>query len=338
MRRGMKALGALVLAGALVGSGQAAKAADPVAGAGSSFAGKIIAQWITDTGRPVSYEATGSGDGRSKLAAGAVDFAASDSPAPQAQADELRAKYGDFVYVPVTAGGVAVMYNLPELPDLKLSGATLAKVFSGTITNWSDPAIALDNGAPGPDAPITVVFRSDKSGTSAVMTGYLDAAGEGNWPGGVTEQFPGPANGKGAEGSSGVAGAVEATAGSIGYADHAVAMSKSLAEVMVENAAGAANRPEPGAVSAALAEAQTHDDGTITVNFQPADAAAYPIVAVTFVLAPTKIDGGKAETLKGFLDYGLGAGQDKAPEVGYAPFPNNLREFAKGQAAKITAG
>lgn len=340
-RSSRKALAALVLAGLLVTGGQHALAADPLAGAGSTFAGKILAQWIADTGPSgvqVTYTGTGSGDGRAKLAAGAVDFAASDVPAPQAEVDQLKAKYGDFVYVPIAAGGISAVYNVTEFADLKLSGPTLAKIYSGTIKNWSDAAITADNGTAGPDLPITVVFRSDKSGSSAVLTTYLDAAGEGNWKGGATEQFPGPAGGKGVEGGSAVASEVTNTRGAMGYTDHGGAISKQLDEVRVKNPAGEFKGPEVQAVQSALAEAKTNPDGTVTANYKPADPKSYPILAVTYMLAPTKVPAGKAETFKAFLDYGFGAGQDKAAGLGYVPFTAKLKAFAKAQAAKIAAG
>jgi phosphate transport system substrate-binding protein len=168
-----------VVAGVLLATVHSASAGDPVAGAGSTFAEKVIKQWAGDTaaqGIQVTYTGTGSGDGRTKLINGEVDLAASDVPAPTADADKLKAKYGGFVHAAATSAGIAVVYNVPELAGLKLSGPTVAKIFQGTITNWNDPGITLDNGTPGPDLPIKVIVRADKSGSSGVFSG----SGEGN--------------------------------------------------------------------------------------------------------------------------------------------------------------
>jgi len=341
MKHRSKALGALLTAGLLVGANQQAQAADPVAGAGSSFAGKILNQWITDTqpsGVQVSYTATGSGDGKAKFADKAVDFGASDVAATKEEAAAMQAAHGEFVYIPVTGGGISAVYNVAEFADLKLSGPTLAKIFSGAITNWNDPAVTADNGQAGPDRPITVVYRKDLSGSSFTLTEYLTAAGEGNWKGGATEQFPGPAGGKAVEGGSAVAAEVTNTPGAISYTDHGGAISKQLDEVRVKNPAGEFKGPEEQAVQSALVEATTNPDGTVSANFTPKNAKSYPILAVTYMLAPTKVPAAKAETFKAFFDYGFGAGQDKAPGLGYARFPAKLLGFAKGQAAKITAG
>jgi phosphate transport system substrate-binding protein len=329
-----------VLAGMslLVGS-TAAWAGDPVAGAGSTFAQKMIVQWSNDVagkGIQVTYTGSGSGDGRAKLIAGEVDFAGSDGPAKSEEVDKLDARYGGFVHVPVTSGGIAVVYNVAEFADLKLTGSTLAKIFSGAITNWKDPAIAADNGAPGPDLPIKVFVRSDKSGSSGVFSGYLDAAGEGNWKGKTTEQFPVPANGEGREGGDGIAQGIIETKGGVGYVDHGKAASKQLDEVRVKNAAGEVRGPEVGAVRAAIDEAKINDDGTLTVTYTPSSPDAYPISTVTYVIATAKVPQKKQETLVAFLTYGLSqAGQDKAPANGYAPLSEKMQKHGMAQVEKI---
>ena len=323
----------------LIGSGFAS-AADPVVGAGSTFAQTMIGQWSTDvaaTGLQVTYTGTSSGDGRAKLIAGEVDFAGSDGAASAADAAALIEKYGGFVHVPITSGGIAVVYNVAEFPVLNLTGPTLAKIFSGTITNWNDPAIAADNGGPGPDVPIRVFVRSDRSGTSGVFSGYLAAAGDGNWTAGRTDQFPVAANGEALEGSSALAQGVIDTRGGVSYVDHSKAVSTQLAEVKVKNAAGNVTGPEVGAVQAAINEATVNPDGTLTLTFTPAGPDAYPISTVTYVIAPTTLAAAKAETLKSFLTYGLSqAGQDKAPANGYAPLPAGILQHSMSQVDKIS--
>src|SRR3954469_485789 len=151
-----------------------------VTGAGSTFVLNMMEQWKSDfsksTGATIAYTGVGSGAGRTQLIAGTVDFAGSDVLATAAEVDQLRAKYGDFIYIPETAGGISVQYNVPTLTGLKLSGVTLAKIFSGAITMWNDPAVTADNGPAARNLPIQVFVRSDKSGTSGVFTDYLSKA------------------------------------------------------------------------------------------------------------------------------------------------------------------
>ena len=326
----------LVLVGLVLATGPAARAGDPVKGAGSTFAQKIIQQWSADTGNQVAYEGVGSGSGRSKLIAGEVDFAASDVPAKPEEATKLKAKYGDFVYIPETAGGLAIIYKVDGMKELKLSGPTLAKIFSGKIKKWNDPAVALDNGTPGPDLPIQVFVRSDKSGSSGILTSFLAAAGEGEWKGESTEQFPTDGGQQGKEGSSGVSDAVAATNGAISYAEHGFAKEKKLAEALVKNGAGAFRPPDAPSVTAALGESKAQPDGTVDINYKPG-GNAYPISSVSYLLVPTKLPKGKYDTMKAFLDHGIGPGQDKADGLGYAPLPPKLQEHAKQHAGKISA-
>src|SRR5207237_8896003 len=132
-----------------------------------------------------------------------------------------------------------------------------------TVKNWNDPAIAADNGAPGPNLGITVFVRSDKSGSTGVLTGYLSAAGGGAWKGGTTETFPPGGGRQGRDGGSALATALAASDGAIGYVDHGTAVSNKLSEVMVKNQAGQFRAPDPGAVMAAIDEAPTHPDGDL---------------------------------------------------------------------------
>lgn len=132
-----------------------------VTGAGATFPANMVEQWKADFKKSdnvtIAYTAVGSGAGRTQLIAGTVDFAASDVAAKPEEATQLKEKYGDFVYIPVTSGGIAILFKVPGLTSLRLTGPTLAKIFAGTITNWKDDAaIAADNGVAGPDLPIQV--------------------------------------------------------------------------------------------------------------------------------------------------------------------------------------
>ena len=185
----------------------------------------MIEQWKADFKKSdnmtIAYTGVGSGAGRSQLIAGTVDFAGSDTLASADETNQLKSKYGDFVYIPETSGGIAVMFEVSGLSSLKLSGPTLAKIFGGTITNWNDPAIAADNGAAGPNKPIQVFVRSDKSGTSGVFTDYLTKTAPAEWTKGKTETFPTDKGQIGKAASDGVSNAVAASDGGIGYADFA---------------------------------------------------------------------------------------------------------------------
>jgi phosphate transport system substrate-binding protein len=310
-----------------------------VAGAGATFPLNMIEQWKADfsksTGATVAYTGVGSGAGRTQLIAGTVDFAASDVPASAAEVDQLKAKYGDFVYIPVTAGGISVQYNVPGLTNLKLSSSTLAKIFAGTIVSWDDPAIAADNGAAGPKTPIQVFVRSDKSGTSGVFTDYLGKAAPADWTKGKQETFPTDKGQIGKAGSDGVTNAVKAAAGGIGYAEHSFAVERQLGEVLVKNGAGEFKGPETGNVTAAIDAATVNPDGTLTLNYTTATAGVYPISTTSYAMVPTKLDAAKGENLIAFLNYALGDGQGKAAALGYAPLPEKIKNVAKAAVAKI---
>jgi phosphate transport system substrate-binding protein len=341
VKRGSIAAG--ILAGlVLVGTPAANAAVDKgvtVTGAGATFPLNMIEQWKADfsksTGATVAYTGVGSGAGRTQLIAGTVDFAASDVPASAAEADQLKAKYGDFIYIPVTAGGISVQYNVPGVKDLKLTPPTLAKIFAGTITSWDDAAIAADNGAPGPKTPIQVFVRSDKSGTSGVFTDYLGKAAPADWTKGKQETFPTDKGQIGKAGSDGVSNAVKAAAGGIGYAEHSFAVERQLGEVLVKNGAGEFKGPETGNVTAAIDAATVNPDGTLTLNYTSNAPGVYPISTTSYAMVPTKMDGAKGENLVAFLNYALGDGQGKAAALGYAPLPDKIKNAGKAAVGRI---
>jgi phosphate transport system substrate-binding protein len=311
-----------------------------VTGAGSTFVLNMFEQWKADfknsNNVTISYTGVGSGAGRAQLIAGTVDFAGSDTAASADETNQLNSKYGSFVYLPETAGGISVIYKVAALPNLKLSAPTLAKIFNGTITNWNDPAIAADNGTAGPNLPIQVYVRSDKSGTSGVFTDYLSKAGGGAWTVGSTQTFPVDHGQIGKTGSDGVSNAVAAADGAIGYAEHSFAKERSLGEVAVKNGAGGFKTPVDANVTAAIDDATINADGTLTLNYLTTVAEAYPISTVSYLLVPSKLDANKGDNLKAFLAYILSStGQGKAPNLGYAPLSAKILSLATAQAAKI---
>lgn len=335
-----------MLAGLLLLGSPAAHAAThkdtTVSGAGSTFVLNMMEQWKSDfnksTGVNIAYTGVGSGAGRTQLIAGTVDFAGSDVAAADSEVQQLKAKYGDFVYVPDIAGAISVQYNVPGLTNLKLTGATLAKIFSGKVTTWNDPAIAADNGTPGPNLPIQVFVRSDKSGTSGVFTDYLNHVDAGDWTAGATQTFPTDKGQIGKAGSDGVANAVKAAAGGIGYAEHSFAVERQLGEVLVKNGAGEFKGPDTAAVTQAIDAAGTNPDGTLALNYTTGNAGVYPISTTSYLLVPTKLDPNKGDNVVAFLNYALsGDGQGKAVSLGYAPLPDRVRTAALAAVGRINA-
>ena len=342
MKGRFKAAGALV--GLLLLASPAAQAAThkdtTVTGAGSTFVLNMMEQWKADfnkaTGVNIAYTGVGSGAGRTQLVAGTVDFAGSDVPAAPAEADQLRAKYGDFTYIPDIAGAVSIQYNVPGVKDLKLSGATLAKIFSGKVTSWNDPAIATDNGSAGPNLPIQVFVRSDKSGTSGVFTDYLTHVDPGDWTAGATQTFPTDKGQIGKAGSDGVANAIKGASGGIGYAEHSFAVERQLGEVQVKNGAGEFKGPDTAAVTQAIDAAAGNPDGTLTLNFTTANKGVYPISTTSYFIVPTKMDANKGDNLVAFLNYALSTGgQGAAEKLGYAPLPEKVRTAALSSVGRV---
>src|SRR5437870_4450568 len=313
-----------------------------VTGAGATFPLNMIEQWKSDfnksTGVSIAYTGVGSGAGRTQLIAGTVDCAGSDVPAAATEVQQLNDKYGSFVYIPEITGAISVQYNLPGVTNLKLSGATLAKIFSGKITTWNDPAVAADNGSAGPNLPIQVFVRSDKSGTSGVFTDYLSKVDAADWTAGSTQTFPTDKGQIGKAGSDGVANAVKAASGGIGYAEHSFAVERQLGEVQVKNGAGEFKGPDTAAVTQAIDAATANPDGTLTLNYTTSHAGVYPISTVSYFLVPTKMDANKGDNLVAFLNYALGTGgQGGAEKLGYAPLPEKVRTASLAAVGRINA-
>jgi phosphate transport system substrate-binding protein len=306
-------------------------------GAGSTFAAPIYQQVGADLkgkGLTINYQGVGSGAGVSQFAAGTVDFAGSD-PA-LADEDKATIKKGDPIQIPFALGAITASYNLSGVKSgLKLDGATLAKIYLGKITSWDDAAIKAQNpGLTIPSTKITVVHRSDSSGTTKGFTQFL-ANYSPEWKSGpgVDKDIKWPV-GTGAKGNDGVAAAVKQTDGAIGYVEQAYALQNGFTFADVKNKSGKYIAPTLESTSAA-AEGLTvpADLGVSTID--AANAAAYPIVSQTFAITyadPCKagMDKNKATGLKTFFAYLLGAGQDTIKKLSYAPIPDALK--AKDQA------
>src|SRR3954453_23182510 len=319
-------------------SGSSSSGKATLNGAGSTFAAPIYQQVGADLkgqGLTINYQGVGSGAGVSQFAAGTVDFAGSDP----ALADEDRAaiKKGESVQIPFALGAITASYNLDGVESgLKLDGKTLGDIYLGTIKAWNDPAIKSQNpDADLPDTKITVVHRSDSSGTTKGFTQFL-ANYSPEWKSvpGVDKDIKWP-TGTGAKGNDGVAAAVKQTDGAIGYVEQAYALQNGFTFADVKNKSGKYVAPTLESTSAAADGIDVPADLGVSTIDAPG-AGAYPIVSQTFAIAykdPCKagLEKNKATGLKTVFSYLINAGQDTIKKLSYAPIPTALQ--SKDQAA-----
>jgi len=310
-------------------------------GAGSTLAAPIYQQWgstLKSQGLTINFNPVGSGAGIADLQTATVQFAGSD---PALKSTDTAKMKGATLQFPVAFGGITASYNLSGVKSgLKLDGATLANIFLGKIKTWNDPAIkALNPGMSLPSTMITVVHRSDSSGTTKGFTTFL-ADSSPTWKSkvGADKDVKWP-TGTGAAKNAGVAAAIKQTPGAIGYVEQAYALENGFTYAAVKNSKGQFVSPTIANTSlAAQGIAVPKDLGISTIN-SPA-TGAYPIVSQTFLdtyADPCKSGGASAATasgLKKFLTYAFGAGQQTLGSGGnklpYAPLPSSL-------AAKDTA-
>ncbi len=329
------------------GSGGSKVSPATLNGAGSTLAQPIYQQWgsnLKSQGLTINYNGVGSGTGIADLQTATVDFAGSD---PSLADADKKAMKGPVLQYPVAFGAITVSYNLPGVKSgLKLDGPTLANIFSGKIKTWDDPAIkSLNPGMSLPSTSITVVHRSDSSGTTDGFTTYLSDVSP-TWKSsiGSGKDVKWPV-GTGAAKNSGVAASVKQTQGAVGYVEQAYALENGFTYAAVKNSGGTYVLPTIANTSAAANGIKVPADlGISTIN-SPA-SGAYPIVSQTFLVAykdPCKDDKESAATAKGlksFLAYAFGAGQQTLGEGGsklpYAPLPASLAAKNNAQLATMT--
>jgi phosphate transport system substrate-binding protein len=326
------------------GTTASSSTAATISGAGSTFAAPVYEQWASSLSPlTVNYQAVGSGAGITSLEAKTVDFGASDPPLKPEDEEAIAKNGSSAVQIPMFLGAITVSYNLPGVKTgLKLEGKTIADIYLGKIKSWNDPEIeALNPGVSLPSTPITVIHRSDSSGTSAGFTGFLSdvdpewktKVGEGK-----TVEWP---TGTGEKGNAGVAGGVQQTAGAIGYVEQAYALEHNFTYASVKNKAGSFVEPTLASTSAA-AEGITLPANLGFKISNPAAATAYPITSQTFIvvskdLCKAGIPGGEAAA-KGvvkFLDYGLGEGQAILSKADYAALPAAILAKSKEAVAGL---
>jgi len=308
----------------LAATSQVAMAAD-LSGAGATFPAPVYAKWAEayrkQTGIGLNYQAIGSGGGVRQIKARTVDFGASDKPLSAA---DLSA--AGLLQFPMVIGGVVPVVNVPGVAagQLKITGPVLADIFLGAIKKWNDPRLAAANpGLKLPNLPITVVHRSDGSGTTFVFTTYLamkSPAWKAKVGGNDAVEWP---TGLGGKGNDGVAAFVKQTFGSIGYVEYAFAKQNKLVHVAMPNAKGQFLQPAAANFAAAAAGADwaKAPGHAVLLLDQPAPTA-WPISAATFILVHKNPSNPKsaAEVLK-FFDWAYAKGDPLAQQLDYVPLP-----------------
>jgi phosphate transport system substrate-binding protein len=315
-----------------------------ISGAGSTFAAPVYQQWASSlSGVTVNYQSVGSGAGITALETKTVDFGASDPPLKPADESAIAKNGSPAVQIPMFLGAITVSYNLPGVATgMKLDGKTIADIYLGRIKTWNDAEIkALNPSVSLPSTAITVIHRSDSSGTTAGFTSFLAAVdpefkskvGEGKdvqWP-----------TGTGAKGNAGVAGAVQQTVGAVGYVEQAYALQHNFTYAAVKNKAGSFVLPTLASTSAAAEGVKVPANlGIKIVN--PAGAGSYPITSQTFIvdnkdLCKAGLPGGEAAA-KGvvkLLAYGLGSGQSILSQADYAALPAPILAKSKEAVAGL---
>ena len=306
-----------------------------------TFYEEAIAEFTAaNPGVTINYAGGGSGKGRQDLADQIVDWAGTDGTIKDE--DLAGFKGGDVLYFPTVVAPITVSYNL-DVEGLMLSADTIAGIFQRTITNWNDAAIAAENpDATLPDQAITVVHRSDSSGTTGNFTKFLEKAAGPDasavWTLGTDSTVEWPADTQAAEGNGGVASLISSTVGSIGYVDLSDATDAGLKFAMIMNKAGKYVEATLEGASAAAEGAEIKDNLTYSAIWADGDAA-YPITAQTWIIAYAKqTDAAKADALKAFLTYILTDGQTLATDVNFAPLPAALAEKALAQVDSLVVG
>ncbi len=284
-------------------------------------------------GKNISYNPTGSGAGREQFAAGNVDIGGSDSPIKEEQAQQAaqRCNGNEVWNLPLVFGPVAMAYNVEGVEGLVLNADVIAQIFQGQITNWNDPAIAaLNEGKTLPDQGITPIYRSDSSGTTDNFQLYLEAAAPEAWTKGTGSEFQGGA-GEGAQKSSGVVQAVQATPGSIGYVEKGFADQAGLPAAQIDNGSGAVELNNESAGKAIDAATFAGEGTNLVLALQAlygtTEEGAYPLVLATYSLVCSNgYPAETAEAVKSFLTVASHQGQAGLPEAGYVPLPERFTE------------
>ncbi len=302
-------------------------------GAGATFPYPLYSKWFYEYAKidktvNFNYQSIGSGGGIRQILAKTVDFGATDGYMSD---EQLKNAPGEILHIPMTAGAVVLIYNIPEIKqNIKLTPEVIASIYLGKIKKWNDPKIAnLNPNLNMPDKKIIVVRRSDGSGTTFIFTDYLceispewkSKVGKGtsvNWPVGL-----------GGKGNEGVAGVVKNTPYSIGYVEISYAKQNNLQYAIVKNKAGIFVEPKVETITAAIENKAKNIPADYRVSIVNADGEnSYPISGFTWILVYKKQDNKiKGEKLVNFLKWAVTDGQKYCADLIYAPLPENLRKM-----------
>ena len=338
-------------------------------GDGSSFAGPEVLSWATDVAKApynltINFTPDSSGQGRFDFGSGTVDFAVSDIPY-QGKAFDTAQPGFPFIYVPVTAGGLAFMYHVNGMPSgvtLKLSSYSACAIFTGGVTSWNSSIIQADNpGVALPNTPIHPVIRTDLAGTNFVFQEYCIHEQPKLWAAfinsNVTQQYPGQVGDlsateprsdwplfAGAIEQSGSANAADTVAnpkddGYITAVETAYAIQRKTPTASVKNASGFYTQPGAVGVASALAYATQNADGTHNLDFDGAGQYVYNPSTYSYLLTPTKgWNASKGATMSQFVNFALTLGQQQAPSIGYASLGLSLERYGVNAVQQSVPG
>jgi phosphate transport system substrate-binding protein len=325
----------------------AALADTRIQGAGATFPAPLYAKWVQtyNAAHPdvkIDYQAVGSGAGITGITNRTVLFAGSDAPLTPDQEKAANAKGPHLLHLPTVAGPVVLAYNLPAAPELKIDGPALADIFLGKITSWDDPKLkALNPGAALPNTPITVVHRSDGSGTTFIFTNYLAKISP-EWSSKVGNatavEWPTGAAGKG---SDGVAATIKKSEGAIGYVEWAYADKQHIPYATQINKDGKSIKGSIDSVQAAIdaSAGSFPPDFKISITDAPGDNA-YPICGFTYILLYDDLsylkDKAAATQLLTFVQWCETDGQEMAKDLGYARLPKDAQQKVLEKLKTIT--
>jgi phosphate transport system substrate-binding protein len=348
---GPRAVGAgLLVALVLLGVSAGRAPAQPnkevaLRGAGSTFIKPAMEYWVPlyeqKTGVKIKYTGNGSGTGIQNMLDRILDFGCTDAFMTDAQLKKAKERVGEVLHVPLALGAVVVTYNLEAKKQLRFTGEVLADIYLGKITKWNDPAIAANNpGVELPDLPITVIRRSDSSGTTAIWTEYLSKVSK-PWADkvgmGTAVKWP---VGEDVEKNDGVAKAVSRTPGALGCVELSFALERNLKYAQVRNKASAYIQPTLDSVTAAADEvlATVKDDFRFSLTDPPGNES-YPICGATWLVmyAPGAEVKPKERELLKFLQWAMSDGQAKVKDLRYAPLPEKAAERLKKKLEALAA-
>jgi phosphate transport system substrate-binding protein len=320
-------------------------AAQSLNGSGSTFVGPLMSRWARDYEKAkkvkINYSPVGSGSGIRQFGGKETDFGCTDLPLTAEHLQKLQGAGEEVVHIPLVLGGVVPAYNLPAVKEpLRFTGPVLADIFLGAIKSWDDPAIKeINAGVDLPTLPITVCYRSDASGTSAIFTDYLAKVSK-DWQEkvgtGTSVKWP---TGSGRRGNEELAAAVKETPGAIGYIELIYALQQKLPLARVKNKDGNFVGASLEGVTAAMSGVLKDIPNDLRFSLTNATGKdAYPISGATWAIVYRKQTGDRGKRIKDFLTWVTHDGQESVTDLYYARLPKQLVDKVEEKLAEIVAG